>query len=126
MEATARSTGGGVGAMESQHTTGTSVHTGFPNAADDTRLQALSLDTLLVPHPNSTYYFRIAGSQWQAQGIFNGDLALIDKATQPRRGDLVVWWHNDEFSISQFSDLPERAQVWGIVTTTIHSHRRLT
>jgi DNA polymerase V len=106
--------------METKHTTGMSIHAGFPNAADDTRLKKLSLDTLLVPQPNSTFYFRIAGNQWHREGIFDGDIALVDRACRAQRNDLVIWWHDDEFAISPLYRLPPGAQTWGVVTTTIH------
>lgn len=112
--------------IETKHSTGMSIHAGFPNAADDTRLKKLSLDKLLVSQPNSTFYFRIAGSQWHNMGIFDGDLALVDRAWHPRRNDLVVWWHNDEFAISPLYTLPKNAQTWGTVTTVIHQFLRQT
>jgi DNA polymerase V len=106
--------------METKHTTGMSIHAGFPNAADDTRLQKLSLDAMLVPQPNSTFYFRIAGNHWRTQGIFDGDIALVDRSKNARRNDLVVWWYNDEFAISPLYTLPDQAESWGVVTTVIH------
>ena len=107
----------------SKNTDGVSVHAGFPNAADDSRLQALNLNTLLIERPNSTFHFRVAGNQWQVSGIFDGDIALVDRALTPRKNDLVVWWRDDEFAISAYSKTPENADIWGVVTTTIHQHR---
>ena len=108
--------------IETKHSTGMSIHAGFPNAADDTRLKTLSLDTLLVPQPNSTFYFRVVGNQWHREGIFDGDIALVDRAWHPQRNDLVIWWHNDEFAVSPFYRLPQGAETWGVVTSTIHRH----
>jgi SOS-response transcriptional repressor LexA len=102
---------------------GVSVHAGFPNAQDDSRLQALDLNTLLVTHPNSTFHFRIAGRQWQAIGVFDGDLALVDRALDPQANDLVVWWHNDIFAVSHYHRLPKGAAMWGVITVTIHQFR---
>ena len=107
----------------SKNMNGVSVHAGFPNAADDSRLQALNLNTLLIERPNSTFHFRIAGKQWQTSGIFDGDIALVDRALTPQRTDLVVWWREDEFSISTYAQAPENADIWGVVTVTIHQHR---
>ena len=104
--------------------TGTSVHAGFPNAADDTRLKNLSLERLLITNPNSTYYFRVAGNHWNRLGVFDGDIALVDRALHPRRNDLVVWWKGSDFAISTFATLPEESEVWGVISTTIHQHRK--
>jgi len=99
---------------------GISVHAGFPNAADDTRLKALDLNTLLIKQPNSTYHFRVAGNQWWNVGIFHGDIALVDRALPPRPNDLVIWWHENEFAVSPLHKVPKQADIWGVVTTTIH------
>lgn len=104
--------------------TGLSVHAGFPNAADDTRLRGLSLERLLISNPNSTFYFRVAGNHWNRIGVFDGDIALVDRALHPRRNDLVVWWRDSDFAISSFASLPEHAEVWGVITTTIHRFRK--
>jgi len=101
-----------------------SVHTGFPNAADDSRLQPLNLNTLLIPNPNSTFHFRVSGNQWRSIGIFDQDLALVDRAHQPQSNDIVVWIYNNEFAISAFNHIPKNAKVWGVITATIHQLRK--
>ncbi|HEY8999282.1 MAG TPA: S24 family peptidase [Candidatus Saccharimonadales bacterium] len=111
---------------EKQH--GVSVHTGFPNPATDRSLDTLDLHQLLVPRPNSMFLFRIRGNKWKTQGIFDGDIAVIDRALAPRKGDRVVWWHeaHGEFAISLFENVPHEANVWGVVTSTIHQFVRET
>ena len=99
---------------------GISVHAGFPNAADDSRLTALNLNTLLIEHPNSTFHFRVTGDDWKVIGIFDGDIALVDRALDPAKNDLVVWWHQDNFAISTYNQLPKGAVAWGVITATIH------
>ncbi len=99
--------------------TSVSVHTGFPNAADDARLQPLNLNTLLIRNPYSTYHFRVAGNQWQSIGIFNNDIALIDRALKPQLQDIVVWIHQGEFALSIYKYTPKHATVWGVVSATI-------
>ena len=109
---------------EKQH--GVSVHTGFPNPATDRSLDTLDLHQLLVPRPNSMFLFRIRGNEWNEQGIFDGDIAVIDRALTPKKGDRVVWWHeaHGEFAISLFEDAPHEASVWGVVTATAHQFVR--
>lgn len=106
--------------LSNNNTNGVSIHAGFPNAADDRRLQALDLNQLLIPHPNSTFHFRVRGTQWEHLGIFDGDIALVDRSLHAHGNDLVVWWHNDEFAISARHRLPAGANVWGVITATIH------
>lgn len=105
-------------------TEGIAIHTGFPNPATDASLQSLDLHKLLVPNGASTYLMRIEGDEWRADGIFAGDIVLIDRSLNPRVTDLVVWWYQDEFAISVQTRMPQSATVWGVVTATIHQFRK--
>lgn len=104
---------------------GVSLHGGFPNPALDVRGRktalALDLNQLLVRHPSSTYVFRISGHAQAEQGIFDGDVALIDRAISPRRGDLVISWQDDDFSLWRF-EKSSKVAPWGIVTAIIHQY----
>lgn len=97
------------------------VHAGFPNpAADRGYAPSLSLDRLLIIHPASTYYFRIEGNTWEDQGIFDGDIAVIDRALMPRPQDLTICWRDGVFAILSASELAEGEEPWGVVGSIIH------
>jgi DNA polymerase V len=109
---------------------GVSVHSGFPNPAADQRVQkgqggplALDLNQLLLRHPDSSYLFRISGHRWADQGINDGDIAIIDRSTEPRSGDLVIVWQDDSFNIRPRRQLTEDETVWGIMVAVIHQYR---
>lgn len=105
--------------------TGTSVsmHAGFPNPAADRHGAPLSLDRLLITHPSSTYFFRLRGHQWEEQGIFDGDIAIIDKALTPHAQDLVVWWQDGgEFYLTRFNRA-KKQNIWGVVSSIIHPRK---
>jgi DNA polymerase V len=106
---------------------GVSIHTGFPNPAADTSLRSLDLNQLLIVHSTSTYFFRVRGSEWEDAGVFDGDLAIVDRAMDVRKTDTVIWWNkdSDQFSISLCSRVPHDAEVWGVITSTIHQHRKV-
>jgi SOS-response transcriptional repressor LexA len=101
-----------------------STHAGFPNpaAARDHRKPTLSLDTLLVTQPNSTYYFRLQGSNWEEQGVFEGDIAIVDRALPVQPDDLVVAWPDGEFVLVRAKRLIIGSP-WGVVTAIIHQYR---
>lgn len=106
---------------------GVSVHAGFPNpAAEKGFAETLDIHRLLVTRPASTFLFRIAGQQWQGIGIFDGDIAVIDRALDPRKSDIVAWWDDatGEHKLSYCRDMPDTAQLFGTVTTTIHQLRQ--
>ena len=102
---------------------GVSIKTGFPNPAMDSPLESPDFNKLLIRHPVATYCLRIAGSNWDRLGIFDGDIAVIDRALNPTPIDLVVWWQDDSFCISRHSRLPERTEIWGTVSAVIHQYR---
>jgi len=104
---------------------GVSVHRGFPNSADDRSRDRLALDLnkLLVKHPSSTYLFRIAGHRWAEQGIYDGDVAVIDRGAEPRDSDLAVIWQDDTFTLCPRHRLPPDEEVWGTIVAVIHQYR---
>lgn len=97
--------------------------TGFPNPATDDLLVSLSLEKLLIKHPSSTFFVQLAGNSWEDIGVFDGDIAIVDKALEPKKKDIVVWWDIDEFRVSRYSHLPEKIAPWGVVISIIHRYR---
>jgi len=112
---------------EDKEDQGISVHTGFPNPATDASLRSLDLNKLLIAHSASTYLFRVRGNEWEQAGVFDGDIAIVDRALSPRKADTVIWWneHQESFAISAYHTIPAGATVWGVVTATIHEHRKI-
>lgn len=109
--------------MYYQNPDGVQVHDGFPNPAADSSLQMIDLNALLVRNSASTFFMQVAGNDWAGQGIFAGDLAIIDRALQPKPNDPVAWVRDDEFAISPHHKLPEGAVTWGVVTSVVHRYR---
>jgi DNA polymerase V len=120
------------------------IKAGFPNAAEDSPEVPLDLNTLLVKHPASTFYMRVDGDSMQDMSIHTGDLIIVDKSLEIRSGDVVVAFIDGEFTLKQFIKLGNKGilkpanpaypeievgegndfQIWGVVTNTIHSHRK--
>ena len=97
------------------------VHAGFPNAAADDPGGALSLDRLLVPSPHSTYFFRVRGHRFHSYGIFDGDIAVVDRARPVTPGAIVVWWTEaGELRLAKWDETGRPRTIWGILTAVIH------
>ncbi|HEY5152707.1 MAG TPA: S24 family peptidase [Candidatus Saccharimonadales bacterium] len=105
---------------------GVSVHSGFPNPALERRGQgarlALDINQLLIKRPSSTYLFNIEGHQWSDQGIYDGDIAVIDRAIEPRPADLVIAWRTSGSTLCRRGQLTHNDEVWGVVTAIIHQY----
>ncbi len=67
-----------------------SVAAGFPSPADDYVARSLDLHTYLVKHPAATYFARASGDSMQGEGIFSGDILVIDRAIEPQHGHIVI------------------------------------
>lgn len=104
--------------------TSVDVHAGFPNAATDAPEHALSLDRLLITSPHSTYLFRVRGHHWETIGIFDGDIAIVDRALTPRHGDAIISWNSDGALIMRhWHQSEESMEPWGVITATVHPTR---
>ena len=121
---------------------GPSLCAGFPSPADDFVENALELPRWLVPNPPATFLWRIAGDSMRDAGIFDGDLACVDRSLKPGHGSVVVAAVDGEMSIKRMvvegnpahvsfdnADLPIYAleelaevNVWGVVRFTIRWH----
>ena len=123
------------------------IRAGFPSPADDYMHESLDFNRDLIRNPEATFYGRVEGDSMIEAGICDGDIAVIDRSLEPRHGDIVVGYINDEFTI-KYLDLSHQQQgyielrpanpkfspirihadddfeVWGVVIWTIKSWRR--
>jgi len=63
---------------------------GFPSPADDFLEGALELPRWLVPNSPATFLWRISGSSMEGAGIYDRDLACVDRSLKPSHGSVVV------------------------------------
>jgi DNA polymerase V len=115
----------------------TSIHAGFPSPAEDHAGKRIDVLENLVRHPQATYQMRVKGDSMRDEGIFDGDIVLIDRAINPRNGHIVVAEIDGEFLVKKlvlrqgrmklkagnptFADIiPKDGQtitIWGVVLT---------
>ncbi|HHH76127.1 MAG TPA: translesion error-prone DNA polymerase V autoproteolytic subunit [Phycisphaerae bacterium] len=120
------------------------VEAGFPSPADDYVETLLDLNEHLVPNPVATFFLRVSGDSMMSAGIFDGDLIIVDRAVQPRDGDIVVAALYGELTVKRIRlgdgqlllepdnsaypaiEVPAEADfhIWGVVTHAIHRTKR--
>lgn len=119
-----------------------SLSADFPSPADDYISKRLSLDDLIIHHPNSTFFVKITGDSMKDAGIFEGDIAVIDKSIEAQHHQIVLACVDGEFTIKRYVKIRDKiylnpenvkynaieitvdtnATIEGVVISTIKSH----
>ena len=118
------------------------VPAGFPSPAADHIEQQISLDELLNIRAPHVYLVSIEGDSMQGAGIFDGDLAVVDRSMEPLHGHIVVALLNNDpvckrlcqqgpevILKSENPRYPSRyvmegdeLSIWGVITFSVRSH----
>ena len=62
----------------------------FPSSVNDDVEQSLRLDEHLIRNPESTFLVRVTGEALTDAGLHDGDLLVMDRATPPLAGSVVL------------------------------------
>ena len=85
-----------------------SVHAGFPSPADDFLEDTLDLNSLVIRHPEATFFARVEGDSMKDEGIVEGDILIVDKSIEPYDGCLAVAFIDGEFTLKRVKIEPDR------------------
>jgi len=114
---------------------------GFESPAAEYKELGLSLDQLLISHPDATFIGEAKGKSMQGVGIFDGDLLIVNRATPAKNGDVIVANFNGCFvckildkhqatllsASSSFKPVKinecDQFQIEGVVTRSIRMHQ---
>lgn len=115
---------------------------GFESPAAEYKELGLSLDQLLISHPNATFIGQASGESMVDVGIFDGDLLIVDRSLSVNNGDVIVANYNGCFVCKIIDKQQARLlsasknhspvkispeddfQVEGIVTRSIRLHQK--
>lgn len=121
---------------------GAALCAGFPSPADDFLEGALELPRWLAPNPPATFAWNISGDSMRGAGIFDRDLAVVDRSLTAGNGSVVVAAIDGQMSIKRMvieANLPRLAfdnpdmsvfateeiaegEIWGVVRFSIRWH----
>lgn len=114
---------------------------GFESPAAEYKELGLSLDQLLIRHPDATFIGQAKGESMKGVGIFDGDLLIVDRALTANNGDVIVANYNGCFTCklldkkngqlvsasTQYKTVAiqpdDEFQLEGVVTRSIRLHR---
>jgi repressor LexA len=77
----------------------TKLPAGFPSPATDALQDALSIDEYLVEHPSCTVLVTIQSDSMTGKGIYPGDIAVVEKRAQAKKGEIIVAIVDNEFTL---------------------------
>jgi len=115
---------------------------GFESPAAEYKELGLSLDQLLIRHPNATFIGQASGESMQGVGIFDGDLLIVDRSLKAKNGDVIVANYNGCFVCKLIDKIQARLlsaskefspviikpdddfQLEGVVTRSIRLHHK--
>ena len=120
------------------------VRAGFPSPADDFIEESIDLQRLLIRNQPATFIVKVAGDSMVAKGLFDGDLAVVDRSLVPANGDVVVvdvdgersfkvWSRRGRAVVLAFAnprypafelDADALVEVWGVVSASVNPRRR--
>ena len=118
------------------------VPAGFPSPAADHIEKHISLDELLDIRAPHVYLIHIDGHSMEGAGIYDGDLAVVDRSMTPVHGHIIVAAINGEpvckrlnirgndiILTSENPKYPPRyilegdeLVVWGVITSSVRCH----
>lgn len=116
---------------------------GFESPAAEYKELCLTLDQLIIRHPNATFIGQAVGQSMQGIGIFDGDILIVDRSLTAKNGDVVVANYNGCFVCKIIDKLQARLlsasnqfppvnikpeddfQLEGVVTQSIRLHHQV-
>jgi len=128
-----------------QHHVKTANANGFAAAADDYMERGIDLNEQLILNKPATFFLRMNGDAMIEDGIYSGDILIVDRSIKPASGKIIVAILDGELLVRrlqknfnsveliaanskmgniQLSAFDDRANVWGVVTCVIHVYEK--
>jgi DNA polymerase V len=125
----------------SQHDVPHANATGFGAAADDYMERGIDLNEELIRNKPATFFMKITGNSMMNAGIYDGDIAIVDRSIKPANGRIVIAVVDGEMLIRRYQKsmnklllIPETHRlspveindftvfsIWGVVTAIIRN-----
>ena len=124
-----------------QHNVKTANANGFGAAADDYMERGIDLNEQLILNKPATFFLRMNSEAMIEDGIFSGDILIVDRSVKAASGKLIVAILDGELLVRRLqknynnvvliaankkmgnmtlTEFDDRGNVWGVVTCVIH------
>jgi SOS regulatory protein LexA len=79
-----------------------SIRAGFPSPEEEALCDVMSMDEYLIARPESSFLLQVSGDSMTGEGIFEGDLVVVEKGREPRNGDVVIAEVDGEWTMKYY------------------------
>ncbi len=87
------------------------VKAGFPIIAEENK-EYLSLDEYLIGDPTSSFLLKVRGDSLIEEGIYDGDIVIIERSKNASLGDIVLAEIDKEFTLKILNRDPKRKVIY--------------
>lgn len=95
----------------SQQDVPTANATGFGAAADDYMERGIDLNEQLIRNKPATFFMRVSGNSMINAGIYDGDIAIVDRSIKPMNGKIVIAVIDGEMLIRRYEKTLNRLRL---------------
>ena len=100
------------------------VKAGFPSPAEDFDGSKIDLNKELITNSASTFFAKVNGKSMEGEGLFDGDILVVDKSIETANGKIAVCFLDGEFTVKRIKK--EGENVWLIPANKDFSPIRVT
>ena len=100
------------------------VTMGFSTPTEEAGLNEITLDRYMIEHPDQSFMLRVSGDSMRDAGILNGDLVIVERATEARSTAIVIVDVDGNWTMKYFRDIiPEEGlRVTAIVKGVVRKY----
>jgi repressor LexA len=95
---------------------------GFPTSAQEELIDTMSLDEYLIGNKEATYLLKVKSRSMEDSGILPGDMIIVERGREPKKGDVVVIETDGSYSLAHFNDLTREVIIAAVVTGVIRKY----
>ncbi len=75
-------------------------------------LQMYDLNSVLAPNPSDVYLVRVTGESMINEGIFDGDILIVNKNEKPKDGKVVIAALNGEMAVKTYRIIEDKVYLF--------------
>lgn len=88
------------------------VEAGVPSVADEQLLEAMSIESYLIPNKEKTFLLEVKGDSMIEAHIEEGDMVIVERAQDAKDGDIVVAEVDGEWTLKYLRKDLKKNTTW--------------